>query len=118
MVMVMGCIRTNSSEFLGIYISRHRNMLGAEVFLRSLTKLYGKHIVYPARGAWYPEAYDSLGTRLELFVSLRTNASKIILLITFFCSILLVSILKRGLIVVFFHCSYYSNFVVTAVNWI
>ena len=97
-------------------------MLGAEVFLRSSTKLYGKHIVYPARGAWYREAYDSLGTRLELFVSLRTNASKIIckvsLLITFFCSILLVSILKRGLIVVFFHCSYYSNFVVTAVNWI
>ncbi len=63
MVMVMGCIRTNSSEFLGIYISRHRNMLGAEVFLRSLTKLYGKHIAYPARGALYPEACDSLGTR-------------------------------------------------------
>jgi putative transposase len=33
------------SRILGIYISRqHRNMLIAESFLRSLVKLYGKHI--------------------------------------------------------------------------
>jgi putative transposase len=30
---------------LGVYISRHRNMIVAESFLRSLVKLYGKHIV-------------------------------------------------------------------------
>jgi transposase-like protein len=33
-------------QILGVYISRHRNMLVAEVFLRSLIKLYGKHILY------------------------------------------------------------------------
>jgi hypothetical protein len=33
-------------QILGVYyISRHRNMLVAEVFLRSLIKLYGKHTV-------------------------------------------------------------------------
>ena len=31
-------------RILGIYISRHRNMLIAESFLKSLVKLYGKHI--------------------------------------------------------------------------
>ena len=34
------------SRILGIYISRHMNMLIAESFLRSLVKLYGKHIEY------------------------------------------------------------------------
>jgi transposase-like protein len=33
-------------QILGIYISRHRNMLVTELFLKSLIKLYGKHIVY------------------------------------------------------------------------
>jgi transposase-like protein len=33
-------------QILGVYISRHRNTLVAEVFLRILIKLYGKHIQY------------------------------------------------------------------------
>ena len=33
-------------RILGVSISKHRNMLVAESFLRSLIKLYGKHIVY------------------------------------------------------------------------
>jgi transposase-like protein len=32
-------------RILGVYISRHRNMLVAESFLKSLIKLYGKHVV-------------------------------------------------------------------------
>ena len=50
-------------RILGVYISRHRNMLVAEVFLRSLIKLYGKHIVYSDGGSWYPEACNSLGLK-------------------------------------------------------
>ena len=49
-------------KILGVYISRHRNMLVAESFLKSLVKLYGKHIVYSdGGGTWYPEACTSLG---------------------------------------------------------
>jgi len=36
-------------------------MLVAEAFLKSLAKLYGKHIVYSDGGTWYPEACNSLG---------------------------------------------------------
>src|ERR1051325_4784812 len=32
----------------------HRTIFGAESFLRSLVKLYGKHIVYSDGGTWYP----------------------------------------------------------------
>src|SRR5919197_2475101 len=32
-------------QILGVYISRHRNMLVTELFLKSLIKLYGKHTV-------------------------------------------------------------------------
>jgi putative transposase len=38
-------------------------MIVTESFLRSLIKIYGKHIVYSDGGTWYPEAYISL--RLE-----------------------------------------------------
>ena len=48
------------NRILGVSISRHRNMLVAESFLRSLIKLYGKHIVYSDGGSWYPEACNSL----------------------------------------------------------
>jgi putative transposase len=34
------------STVLGVYLSRHRNMLVAESFLRSLIEIYGRHIVY------------------------------------------------------------------------
>jgi putative transposase len=46
---------------LGVYLSRRRNMLVAEVFLRSLIELYGKHTVYSDGGSWYPEACNSSG---------------------------------------------------------
>ena len=38
-------------------------MLVAESFLRTLIKIYGKHIVYSDEGTWYPEACSSLGLR-------------------------------------------------------
>ena len=50
-------------KILGVYILRHRNMLVAEAFLKSLVKVYGKHIVYSDGGTWYPEACNSLGLR-------------------------------------------------------
>jgi len=50
-------------KILGVYISRHRNMLVAEAFLKSLVKVYGKHVVYSDGGTWYPEACNSLGLR-------------------------------------------------------
>ena len=31
---------------LGVYLSRHRNMLVAEAFLKTLVEKYGKHTVY------------------------------------------------------------------------
>jgi transposase-like protein len=40
-------------QILGVYISRHRNMIIAKSFLISLIKIYGKHIVYCDRGTWY-----------------------------------------------------------------
>ena len=40
-------------KILGVYISRHRNMLVAEAFLKSLVKVYGKHVVYSDGGTWY-----------------------------------------------------------------
>jgi len=56
-------------QILGVYISRHRNMIVAESFLRSLVKVYGKHIVYSDGGTWYPEACISLGLKHRLHSS-------------------------------------------------
>src|SRR5689334_10065951 len=53
-------------QILGVYISRHRNMIVAESFLRSLIKIYVKHIVYSDGGTWYPEACISLGLEQRL----------------------------------------------------
>jgi putative transposase len=55
-------------QILGVYISKHRNMIIAESFLRSLIKIYGIHTVYSDGGTWYPEACVSLGLehRLQL----------------------------------------------------
>ena len=50
-------------QVLGVYVSRHRNMLVAESFLRSLIKIYGKHTVYSDGGSWYPEACSYLGLK-------------------------------------------------------
>jgi putative transposase len=44
-------------QILGVHISRHRNMLAAESFLRFLIK----HTVYSDGGSWYPEACSYLG---------------------------------------------------------
>ena len=38
------------NRILGVSISKHRNMLVAESFLKSLVTLYGKHIVYSDDG--------------------------------------------------------------------
>lgn len=51
---------------LGVYISRHRNMLVTESFLKSLVHLYGRHTVYSDGGTWYPEACHSLGLEHRL----------------------------------------------------
>jgi putative transposase len=56
-------------QILGVYISRHRNMIVAESFLRSLVKVYGKHTVYSDGGTWYPEACISLGLKHRLHTS-------------------------------------------------
>ena len=56
-------------QILGVYISRHRNMIVAESFLRSLITIYGKHIVYSDGGTWYPEACISLGLKHRLHSS-------------------------------------------------
>jgi putative transposase len=60
-------------KILGVYISRHRNMIVAESFLRSLVKLYGKHIVYSDGGAWYPEACYSLRLKHRLHTSFEKS---------------------------------------------
>jgi putative transposase len=44
-------------------------MLVAESSLRSLVKLYGKHIVYSDIGTWYPEACVSPGLKHRLHSS-------------------------------------------------
>ena len=43
-------------QILGVYISRHRNMIVAEAFLNSLIKIYGKHtaVYSDGGGTWYP----------------------------------------------------------------
>jgi putative transposase len=48
------------STILGVFLSRHRNMLVVESFLKSLIKTYGKHTVYSDGGTWYPQACASL----------------------------------------------------------
>jgi putative transposase len=56
-------------QILGVYISRHRNMIVVEVFLSSLVRIYGKYIVYSDGGSWYPEACISLGLKHRLHSS-------------------------------------------------
>ena len=60
-------------KILGVYISRHRNILVAESFLKSLIKLYGKHIAYFDGGSWYPEACNSLGLKHILHPPFEKN---------------------------------------------
>ena len=46
---------------LGVYLSRHQNILVAQLFIKSLVERYGKHVVYSDGGTWYPEACRALG---------------------------------------------------------
>ena len=48
-------------------------MLVAESFLKSLIKLYGKHIVYSDDGTWYPEACNTLGLKHILHSSFEKS---------------------------------------------
>jgi putative transposase len=50
-------------QILGVYISRHRNMLVTESFLRTLIRIYGKHTVYSDGGSWYPEECHYIGLK-------------------------------------------------------
>jgi putative transposase len=63
-------------KILGVYISRHRNMLLAEAFLKSLVKLYGKHIVYSDGETWYPEACKSLELKHILHTPFEKSISE------------------------------------------
>jgi putative transposase len=61
------------SLVLGVYLSRHRNILVAESFLKSLVKSYGKHSVYSDGGIWYLEACSSLGLKHRLHSSFEKS---------------------------------------------
>jgi transposase-like protein len=52
-------------QILGVYISRHGNMLVAEAFLSLLIRMYGKHIVYSDGGTGCPETCVSLNLELR-----------------------------------------------------
>jgi transposase-like protein len=57
-------------QILGVYISRHRNMLDTESFPRTLIKIYGKHTVYSDGGSCrYPEACSYLDLKDDLLHS-------------------------------------------------
>ena len=67
-----------STVLVGVYfLSRHRNMLVAESFLRSLIKIYGRHTVYSDDGGtWYPKVVlPSLGLKHRLHTHLLKKAS-------------------------------------------
>jgi putative transposase len=51
---------------LGVYLSRHQNILIAQIFLKGLVERYGKHVVYTDGGSWYPEACRALGLEHRL----------------------------------------------------
>ena len=51
---------------LGVYLSRHQNILVAQLFLKTLVDKYGKHPVYSDGGTWYPEACRALGLEHRL----------------------------------------------------
>ena len=38
---------------LGVYLSRHQNMIVAQLLLKGLVEMYGKHVVYSDGGTWY-----------------------------------------------------------------
>jgi putative transposase len=54
---------------LGAHLSRHQNILVAQIFLKSLVERYGKQVVYSDGGTWYPEACRALGLEHRLHSS-------------------------------------------------
>lgn len=54
-------------KVLGVYVSRHRNILVAELILSKLKAKYGVKPVYSDGGVWYPDACRSLGLRHEVY---------------------------------------------------
>src|SRR5215211_5812149 len=67
------CIEPVHSSVLGIYISKERNILVAEKFIRSLVESYGKHTVYTDGGTWYDEACNVLRLKHYLHSSLEKS---------------------------------------------
>jgi transposase-like protein len=64
------------STILGVFLSRHRNMLVVESFLKSLIKTYGKHTVYSdGGGTWYPQACASLDLNHKIHTHLLRKVS-------------------------------------------
>ena len=51
---------------LGVYLSRHQNIIVAQLFLKGLVVMYGKRVVYSDGGTWYPEACAALGLEHRL----------------------------------------------------
>jgi hypothetical protein len=65
-----------------VYLSRHRNILVAQIFIKSLMERHGKHVVYGDGGSWYPEACRASGLEHRLhtdyeksLMERRTSAS-------------------------------------------
>ena len=72
----LNAIEPVRSTVLGLYLSRHRNMLLAESILRSLIEIYATHTIYSNDGGtWYPEACSSLGLKHRLHTSFLKKAS-------------------------------------------
>jgi putative transposase len=54
-------------KILGVYVSRHRNILVAELILSKLKAKYGVKPVYSDGAVWYPDACHSLRLRHEVY---------------------------------------------------
>ena len=62
-----------NSSVLGIYISKERNMLVAEKFIRSLVEKYGRHTIYTDGGTWYHQACNILKLKHYLHSSIEKS---------------------------------------------
>jgi putative transposase len=60
-------IEPHRRKVLGVYVSRHRNILVAELILSKLKAKYGEKPVYSDGASWYPDACRSLGLRHEVY---------------------------------------------------
>lgn len=54
-------------KVLGVYVSRHRNILVAELILAQLKAKYGVKPIYSDGAVWYPDACRSLGLRHHVY---------------------------------------------------